>query len=296
MGIVVKAEYTNIHHNLVHAHRGILLKGAYGNKVHHNTIYLDGTNTPLYGLQWLTDTDYPKYNVITNNIFDARNGMYAICMTSGGWEGGPTDVHSNNRLNNNCYVAGSEGLVYDGAGNHATLDDLRNKWSTWSGLIYTDNDANSIEADPCFIESGYLDSNGTPGDANDDVWVDGDYHLQSEAGRWDASTDSWVIDGNTSVAIDAGDPNSDWTGELWPHGKRINMGAYGGTPEASMSLSSAGNIANLDNDVNDIVDGIDLGFFVERWCYKEPLLAEDLDRDGDVNFVDFEIFADNWTW
>jgi parallel beta-helix repeat protein len=32
-----------------------------------------------------------------------------------------------------------------------------------------------------------------------------------------------------------GDPNSDWTSEIWPHGERINMGAYGGTQEASMS-------------------------------------------------------------
>ena len=44
----------------------------------------------------------------------------------------------------------------------------------------------------------------------------------------------------TSPCIDAGDPTADWTGELWPHGGRINMGAYGGTPEASMSLSIVG--------------------------------------------------------
>ncbi len=43
------------------------------------------------------------------------------------------------------------------------------------------------------------------------------------------------MDDVTSPCIDAGDPNSDWTGETWPHGGRINMGAYGGTREASMS-------------------------------------------------------------
>lgn len=119
----------------------------------------------------------------------------------------------------------------------------------------------------------------------------GDYHLQSTAGRWEPNSESWVTDDGTSVGIDGGDPNWDWSGELWPHGKRINIGAYGGTAEASMSSSSVGNIANLDNDVNDIVGGIDLGLFVEKWCYEEPLLAEDLDRDGLVNFVDFAIFA-----
>jgi hypothetical protein len=42
----------------------------------------------------------------------------------------------------------------------------------------------------------------------------------------------------TSPCIDAGDPNSDWTGEIWPHGERINMGTYGGTQQASMSTQT----------------------------------------------------------
>jgi hypothetical protein len=31
-------------------------------------------------------------------------------------------------------------------------------------------------------------------------------------------------------------PHSDWTAEPVPNGERINMGAYGGTPYASMSF------------------------------------------------------------
>jgi len=50
----------------------------------------------------------------------------------------------------------------------------------WDGL-------GNINLDPCFAVPGYWDSNGTPGDANDDFWVDGDYHLKSEAGRWQRS-------------------------------------------------------------------------------------------------------------
>ncbi len=63
----------------------------------------------------------------------------------------------------------------------------------------------------------------------------GDFHLKSEAGRWDPNSESWITDDITSPCIDAGDPNSDWTSEIWPHGERINMGAYGGTQEAGMS-------------------------------------------------------------
>ncbi|MHC4559830.1 MAG: type 1 glutamine amidotransferase family protein, partial [Planctomycetota bacterium] len=63
----------------------------------------------------------------------------------------------------------------------------------------------------------------------------GDFHLKSEAGRWDPNSTSWVKDDVTSPCIDAGDPNSEWTSEIWPHGEHINMGAYGGTKEAGMS-------------------------------------------------------------
>jgi len=152
-----------------------------------------------------------------------------------------------------------------------------------------------ISVDPCFVDPGYWeDPCNTPSDPNDDVWVDGDYHFKSGKGRWDANTESWIQDDMNSLCIDAGDPNSDWTAELWPHGKRINMGAYGGTPEASMSLSDAGNIADLDTD--GWVGYGDMMLFTDKWLYEAVLLAEDLDRDGFVNFTDFAIFADNWRW
>ena len=41
----------------------------------------------------------------------------------------------------------------------------------------------NVDADPCFADPGYWDPNGTPDDANDDFWVDGDYHLKSQGGR-----------------------------------------------------------------------------------------------------------------
>jgi len=35
----------------------------------------------------------------------------------------------------------------------------------------------NIDIDPCFVDPGYWNSNGTEGDPSDDFWVDGDYHL-----------------------------------------------------------------------------------------------------------------------
>jgi predicted outer membrane repeat protein len=73
-----------------------------------------------------------------------------------------------------------------------------------------------------------------------------DYHLRSTVGRWDPQQNDWVTDADCSPAIDRGMPDPDvldpadqlewdWTAEPNPNGQRINMGAYGGTVEASKS-------------------------------------------------------------
>ncbi len=64
------------------------------------------------------------------------------------------------------------------------------------------------------------------------------YHLQSNEGVYEGGFFSggyWGKSVETSPAIDAGDSESDWSGESAPHGRRINMGAYGGTSVASMT-------------------------------------------------------------
>ena len=93
----------------------------------------------------------------------------------------------------------------------------------------------NIDADPRFAAPGYWDPNGTPDDTDDDFWVEGDYHLKSRAGRWDPVGESWVQDEVTSLCIDAGDPESAVAFEPYPNGGLVNMGAYGGTAEASKS-------------------------------------------------------------
>jgi hypothetical protein len=60
-----------------------------------------------------------------------------------------------------------------------------------------------------------------------------DCHVQSSRGRYAAG--GWVSDPQDSPCIDSGDTNSVWALEPEPNGKRINMGAYGNTAEASLS-------------------------------------------------------------
>ncbi|UCG48191.1 MAG: right-handed parallel beta-helix repeat-containing protein [Phycisphaerales bacterium] len=118
---------------------------------------------------------------------------------------------------------------------------------------------------------------------------DWDFHLQSVYGCWDPNSCRWVADGNRSPCIDAGDPNSDWTGEVWPNGKRINAGAYGGTAEASLS-GNAG-----DFDMNGWVDFEDFCEMANSWRSKENVV-EDLNGDGVVGPADLGLFAGNWLW
>jgi hypothetical protein len=68
--------------------------------------------------------------------------------------------------------------------------------------------------------------------------ANGDYHLMSRYGRYSPDSGTWVYgDSDTSPCIDAVDPSMGPGREQAPHGGAINVGAYGGTPFASMSRS-----------------------------------------------------------
>jgi hypothetical protein len=139
---------------------------------------------------------------------------------------------------------------------------------------------------------------GTGNITSDPLFADvanNDYHLKSEYGCWGPDSNQWVYDDVTSPCIDAGDPNSmEWQNELWPHGGRINMGAYGGTPQASMSANTVGNIADFDHD--DQVGVSDFMLFSEDWLWAEYLLDTDLNRNGVVDITDFAEFGKHWFW
>jgi len=65
-----------------------------------------------------------------------------------------------------------------------------------------------------------------------------DFHLKSHGGRWDAAQNKWVFDTVTSPCLDAGNPSSVYTNEVYPNGGRINIGPYGNTTEASKTYLS----------------------------------------------------------
>ena len=64
-----------------------------------------------------------------------------------------------------------------------------------------------------------------------------DVHLRSKYGMYNNAGEFVKASGYLSDAIDAGDRNSPYQNEPQPNGRRVNLGAYGNTPWASMSMS-----------------------------------------------------------
>ncbi len=129
----------------------------------------------------------------------------------------------------NCIVWGGDaGLDLERAWPDHTRATYSNVQGGWPG-------EGNIDADPCFADPGLWDSRGTPDDSTDDLWIAGDYHLKSQAGRWDPIGETWMQDEMTSPSIDGGDPFAPIGDEPFPNGGIANMGAYSGTAEASKS-------------------------------------------------------------
>ena len=103
-----------------------------------------------------------------------------------------------------------------------------------------------------------------------------DYHLKSASGRWDSSIGDWVLDdgGNydpsddeNSRCIDAGNPEFGTRNELRCNGGSPNIGAYGGTEQASRSASQKCCMMCLPADFNCdcLINLEDLTIMLEDW-------------------------------
>ena len=159
-----------------------------------------------------------------------------------------------------------------------------------------------ISSDPGFVSPGYWDLNGTPSRTDDDTWLEGDYHLKSQGWRWDRQVEAWVSDHLTSRCIDAGSPASAMGAEPISiaedpdnmHGwnMRLNMGAYGGTAEASMPPHGWALSGDLNND--GFVSGADFMHWSDNWLTAHCQCPGDFDRSGIVDMVDFTFLALDW--
>jgi len=251
-----------------------------------------------------------SHPVLTNCVFAGNR--------AGGYGGGISSDGSSETMLVNCTFAensASEGRAcscggYSGEGEEPGSlvaagcilwdggDEILNNdgWAitiTYSDVCGDQAGIGNINADPLFAQPGRWESNGTPVDPCDDFWVEGDYHLSSQAGRWDAVSKNWAYDTHTSPCIDSGNPASalsDETGALL--NRRINMGAYGGTIEASRTSIGWSLSADLTND--GIVDARDYALQTKDGPWISGERPGDLDRDGDVDMDDVAKLVGLW--
>jgi len=168
--------------------------------------------------------------IVGNRTTDPNRGAIT-CRESEAWlqhctiaDNMNTGLHlvDSDVLLTNCIVWGNlpEEILVSGTSEPWIM--YTNMTQPWGGLANT-------SVDPLFAQPGYWES-----DPNG-VWIEGDYHLQSETGRWDPDTTLWFMDAVMSPCIDAGDPNMPWIRETEPHGSWANIGTYGNTLQASHS-------------------------------------------------------------
>jgi beta propeller repeat protein/parallel beta-helix repeat protein len=165
---------------------------------------------------------YTYYNspVLTNCIVAANSGHGLLrgiptitnCTIAGNLKSGIQD----------SFLTVTNSIVYfngDGVGQIVNCTGT----VTYSDVERSYQGAGNIDANPRFIDADprYADT------------ADSDYHLKSQAGRWHPGSEAWITDDVTSPCIDAGDPASSIGLEPSPNGGIINMGAYGGTAQAS---------------------------------------------------------------
>jgi len=175
----------------------------------------------------------------------------------------------------------------------------------WEGL-------GNIDVEPEFVSPGYwteaLEDPNNPESEVEMVWTQGDYHLKSEGWRWDVGRQVWTWDSVTSRCIDAGNPGFELGEEALcvpsdPNGEfaeniRINMGAYGGTAEASIGPVDWSLTADLNND--GIVSFPDFAHQAGNVQEHETEPPGDLDRNGTFDVLDVALLVEDWlkstTW
>jgi predicted outer membrane repeat protein len=284
--------------NETDSHGGGIYIGSYTSTIQNNSFI---SNSAHYGGGLCIDSGYQniKQCSFRENSADSGGGIYSYsgepytyfslfvrntANLGGGYfgEGGRQHII-------NCTFAENSGGVYEN-GRTCWIDNSilwNNGFDIYGGEIYGNTDhVQSSWADPKYGVH--------PPNNNDPLFADpqnGDFHLKSQAGRWNPKTQTWVKDDVTSPCIDA--TSSDPADEIWPHGTKRNMGAYGGTTQASLSLSNSGDIRDLNNSFS--ITWADILLFADLWNSTESPLRGDLNKDGIVNLSDLNFFYGNWS-
>lgn len=270
---------------------------------------------------------YNEYNVEARSII--KN-----CIMSGNTASVGAGIYSSWTMTaaqiSFCTIVGNRNLIYEGgSGIYGGNLHIKNSilWGNGSGGEYAQINENFLINYSCvqgwtgqlggignfgqvpkFVKPGYwLIEESEPYQDLIYTWIEGDYHLQSEGWRWDRQAGRWTYDDVTSPCIDTGNP-ADELGEELPYvpidptgifGKslRVNMGAYGGTDQASLAPAERLLLTDLTNDgTADLEDLIHLSSRWLRHDYDSFFKAKgtDFTRDNVINLPDLACLSAEW--
>jgi len=180
-----------------------------------------------------------RHCLITGNRCDGPYGAIVYCQDSNSVFENIT-IHGNDAGDTgaafrfvDCNAVVTNSILWGNLPSEIVVESGQDPIVTYSNVLGTWPGSGNIEVNPEFARPGFWTADLL---APHMSWISGDYHLMSETGRWDPNALSWLTDELSSPCIDAGDPDWHFARESAPNGKRINMGVYGGTGQASRSL------------------------------------------------------------
>ncbi|MEK7751041.1 MAG: hypothetical protein AAB654_03925, partial [Acidobacteriota bacterium] len=234
-------------------------------------------------------------SIVSNNTADAGGAIYIGSSTGTS----PSESTIESARITNCTIAdnklSTQAASSAAGGIYAMTTDIeiRNSivWSNSGAPVLLVSPASSNPVLYSDVQGGYPGQGNINADPLFASAAGADYHLKSRLGRYESLTDTWVTDGDHSPCIDAGDPQDAVGAEPWTNGKRINMGAYGGTVEASKGagawvfhvdiaggsdsnsgLSRADAFATIQRAVNEAITGDVI--MVWPGVYRETVILE----------------------
>lgn len=235
-------------------------------------------------------------NGLIRNCTIANNSSSMLSSAIGDWTGGSMTLENCIFASNSVLTVILPQISMSGGG---TLDISYCNIMGGSYAIESDGPVSwgygNIDVYPNFVRWGQWDYDAQK-------LAEGNYHLKSSGWRLSEFDSSWTYDDRTSRCIDAGNPGSPLGGELmsvprdpgnqFGINKRINMGAYSGTAQASMAPYGWALLGDLNND--GTVDTLDLAGQAQDWLTSAIDRPGDLTRDGIVNMRDLAALAGDW--
>ncbi len=282
-------EFTNISENSAHVVRtdgelevdGFTITGGYGGS---GAGMRNGEGAGVTARNCTFKANYSFYGAAVYNSFES-DVNFIDCMFIGNratQEGGAIwSGHYTNITLTNCTFTRNQASDNGGAMRIQPLTDalLTNciLWANtdssgtdWSAQVSGGTAENLVMNYSCI--QGWIPGLGGIGNiASDPCFADpdnGDYHLKSQAGRFDRNEGRWMTDDVTSPCIDAGDSMSPIGFEPFPNGGIVNMGVYGGSAEASKSYFGkppCGIVVTGDVNGDCVVDFLDFRLMALHW-------------------------------